>query len=229
MNASSAKFSPWEYQNIALAGVAQSAALVHGLATYGNVSEADVAAIINPLFVLDPVSTADVYPNVSHLSSGLKSLQDMFSTDRVRENADLVRYTLGILILRNKLEGSPKRLQQIRERLQDISPLVRDSRSSGDTERDATLELEQEATFEQLAAIYQDTISNLPYRIQVQGKMEFLKDKQVADRIRALLLAGIRSAVLWYQLGGRRWHLVFYRKRIQTTAGNIRRKLIVSV
>jgi len=59
--------------------------------------------------------------------------------------------------------------------------------------------------------------------------MEHLKNEHVANRIRALLLAGIRSAVLWYQLGGRRWRLVIYRKRIEETAGNIRRKLIVSV
>ena len=35
-----------------------------------------------------------------------------------------------------------------------------------------------------------------------------------AARIRALLLAGIRSARLWRQLGGSRWQMVFSRRRL---------------
>jgi high frequency lysogenization protein len=56
--------------------------------------------------------------------------------------------------------------------------------------------------------------------------MDSLVDEQMANKIRALLLAGVRSAVLWYQLGGRRWRLVIHRKQIRQTVGNIRRKLI---
>jgi CII-binding regulator of phage lambda lysogenization HflD len=58
-----------------------------------------------------------------------------------------------------------------------------------------------------LAALYQDTISRLTMRIHVKGVPEHLRKQAVADKIRALLLAGIRSALLWHQLGGRRWHL----------------------
>jgi high frequency lysogenization protein len=32
--------------------------------------------------------------------------------------------------------------------------------------------------------------------------------------VRALLLAGIRAAFLWRQLGGRRWKLVLQRRRL---------------
>jgi len=77
-----------------------------------------------------------------------------------------------------------------------------------------------------LAALYQDTISQLPFRIHVTGKVEYLRDTLVANKIRALLLAGIRSAVLWHQLGGRRWHLFFYRKRIRACVGEIRQSLL---
>ena len=89
--------------------------------------------------------------------------------------------------------------------------------------------MHQDHIFEQLAKLYQDTISTLSYRIQVQGRLENLRNDNIANRIRTLLLGGIRSAVLWYQLGGRRWRLVFYRKRVQGTAVNIRRKLLTSV
>lgn len=226
-------YSRWEYQNIALAAVTQCASLVHTLAVTGRAPQTELLACVNPLLVLTPTSTQEVYPNVSSLSLGLRTVQDIFSNDRLRENADVVRYTLGMLLLRNKLNSNQALQKNIRQALQLLEPLqmVADAATENDATTQAGLDVEftQEHTLQQLADLYQDTISRLPYRIQVQGKMDNLKNPQVTNKIRALLLAGIRSAVLWYQLGGRRWRLVIYRKRIQETAGNIRRKLIVSV
>lgn len=44
--------------------------------------------------------------------------------------------------------------------------------------------------------------------------MRFLQQPNNAAKIRALLLAGIRSARLWRQLGGHRWQLVFSRSKL---------------
>ena len=85
--------------------------------------------------------------------------------------------------------------------------------------------LKQDRTFRQLSDIYRETISTLSFRIQVAGKAEHLKSENIANRIRSLLFAGIRSALLWHQLNGRRWHLVFHRKRIQETAEIIRKDI----
>jgi high frequency lysogenization protein len=52
----------------------------------------------------------------------------------------------------------------------------------------------------------------------VQGEPTYLADKARANQIRALLLAGIRAAVLWRQLGGRRWQLFISRRKILETA-----------
>ena len=116
---------------------------------------------------------------------------------------------------------------RIREGLQGIAETsnLNDTKES----KSGMSYLQQDLIFEQLATLYQVTISKLPYRIQVQGKKENLRNERVTNRIRALLLGGLRSAVLWYQLGGRRWRLVFYRKRVHETAGNIRRKLLTAV
>ena len=38
------------------------------------------------------------------------------------------------------------------------------------------------------------------------------------DKIRACLLAGIRSAVLWRQVGGSKWQLLFHRKKLVQAA-----------
>lgn len=222
------RFNRWEYQNIALAAVAQCAVLVHRFAVKGNAPQTELVAAVNPLLALDPGSVSDVYPQVADLSLGLRTLQDIFSNERARENAAIVRYTLGMLLLRSKLSADNVMQAKIRERLEVLTPLsVLDEAQAQDPHSDGMVQ--QDRVFHQLTTLYQDTISTFSYRIQVQGKVDNLKKEDIANRIRGLLLAGIRSAVLWYQLGGRRRRLVFYRRRIQETAGNIRRKLIASV
>ena len=44
--------------------------------------------------------------------------------------------------------------------------------------------------------------------------MRHLQQTDTAAKIRALLLAGIRSARLWRQLGGHRWQLIFSRRKL---------------
>ena len=59
------------------------------------------------------------------------------------------------------------------------------------------------------ADIYQRTLSELKPRIQVYGDAGFLQQPDNINRVRALLLTGIRAAVLWQQKGGRRWQFLF--------------------
>jgi high frequency lysogenization protein len=69
-----------------------------------------------------------------------------------------------------------------------------------------------------VAAIYQDTLSTLSFRIKINGSAQHLQNSKNADVIRALVLAGVRSAHLWRQLGGRRWKLALQRGQIRDTA-----------
>jgi len=233
LNNSVVELTRWEWQVVALASVAQSAALVAKLALHGNASQTEILASVNPLLVLNPSSEADVYPNLGHLNLGLRTLDDMFNQVRSPENVSLVRYTLGMLLLRNKLDANPNMQAKIRDRLQSIQPLLLTPENATPWRMEETEktdeQMRQEQTFEQIAALYQDTISTLAQRIQVQGQADYLQNEYVSNRVRSLLLAGIRSAVLWHQLGGRRWRLIFYRKRVQETASRLRRRLLTSI
>ena len=224
MNNSSAKYSKWEQEIIALAAVAQCAALVDVLATKGSSQQADLAASINPLLVLNPNSFDEVYPNVVDQARGLRTLTAMFSNDRSSQKSEVVKYTLGLLQLRTILMQDDDMQEQIRSSLVGVKPLPANSSIHLDDEQD--LSEEQQLTIDQLANLYRDTISTLSYRIQVQGRSDYLKQERVAKQIRSLLLAGIRAAVLWHQVGGRRWRLLFYRSRIQQTADGIRKRLL---
>lgn len=233
MNNFTAELTRWEWQIVALAAVAQSAALVSKLAVHGNASQTELLACVNALLALNPRSESDIYPNLGHLNLGLRTLDDMLSRGRSPENSSLVRYILGMLLIRNKLDMDSAMQSNIRDRLHSIQPLLLVPENATPwrmTETEKTDgQLRQEQTFEQLATLYQDTISTLSHRIQVNGQEDYLQNDYVSNRVRSLLLAGIRSAVLWHQLGGRRWRLILYRKRLQETASALRRRLLKSV
>ena len=76
-----------------------------------------------------------------------------------------------------------------------------------------------------VSGIYQDTLSNLKFRIKVNGSAQHLRNPQTADIIRAVLLAGLRAAFLWRQLGGRRWKLVIQRKQMLEASQKLSRGL----
>jgi high frequency lysogenization protein len=65
-----------------------------------------------------------------------------------------------------------------------------------------------------MADLYSQTLSTFRYRIQVNGDYNFLQQQRIANQIRALLLAAVRSAILWRQVGGNRWHFLLNRKHI---------------
>jgi len=67
-----------------------------------------------------------------------------------------------------------------------------------------------------LGSLYADTISHLRPRVLVQGNPHYLGQAAVVAEIRAVLLAALRSAVLWRQLGGSLWDFILHRKSMGT-------------
>ncbi|MEW8367847.1 MAG: DUF489 family protein, partial [Candidatus Thiodiazotropha taylori] len=73
--------------------------------------------------------------------------------------------------------------------------------------------------------IYAENISTLKPRIMVSGETIYLQNSDNVNRIRALLLSGIRSAMLWRQTGGRRRQLLFSRSNYIDNCKNLLDKL----
>ena len=63
-----------------------------------------------------------------------------------------------------------------------------------------------------LGALYAQTISHLRPKVMVQGNPHYLGQAGVVAEIRALLLAAVRSAVLWRQMGGSLWDFLFAKR-----------------
>jgi high frequency lysogenization protein len=62
-----------------------------------------------------------------------------------------------------------------------------------------------------LGKLYAETVSQLRPRVMVQGNPHYLGQQAVVAEIRAVLLATLRSAVLWRQTGGSLWDFLLRR------------------
>ena len=214
-----------QLQTLTLSAVVQSAQLVRGLAHTGGAPFPAMKALIDPLFALNAPSFNTIFPDLRLARPGLEWLTARARQLSPGENDEVLRYTRNLFLLRTKLMADTDMQSRLGRRLQSMSPLsapysaphLDPHRQTKHSTEPAGLH-ETERSFEALATLYQDTISTLPYRIQVQGKVEHLQDERIANRIRALLLAGIRFAVLWHQIGGRPWHLFILRGRINRIA-----------
>ncbi len=197
-------------KTLALAGIFQSVNLVHGLARNGQLDEAEMTTCIESIFVTDPESVTAVYGSIVSLRHGLQAICNHFTTQSQREKRDfeVVRYVLACMQLSHKLARRSRVLGQIGAGI---------ARASGQAEQFSSC---HDNVLANLADIYTQTISPMTPRIMIKGQPEFLTNPRNVNRIRALLLAAIRSAILWRQCGGRRREF-FYRRQRMVERANI--------
>lgn len=193
---------------LALAGIFQAAALASRVARRGVAETAAIEASIHSLFQLDADSVEEVYGSVSGVAFGLRILKEQLHNGRSRD-IEIARYVISLLHLERKLAKRDAMLKEIGSSIQTAAtrlehfPLLHPNILAG------------------LAEIYTETISTLPPRIMVQGEPLHLQNPENINRIRALLLAGIRSAMLWRQCGGRRLQILLGRKKLWQTAEDL--------
>ena len=118
------------------------------------------------------------------------------------KHQDAMRYALGALHLQKKLAGRKDMLNTIANRIEQAANQAEHFSST------------HENVVGNLGQIYSETISTFRFRIQVMGDYNYLQQTRIASQIRALLLAAIRSAMLWRQVGGNRWQLLLQRKAL---------------
>ncbi len=207
--------SKLEQQVVALAGVAQAARLVDQISKTGSYPLEFLEASIHSLFEFDADSVLDVFGGLPGLKLGLHNLSSLLANRQEEESRDMVRYVFSILYLERKFAGDPEMMSVVHSRLQHAN--FRAQHFAGHVND----------ICHSISGIYQDTLSKLKFRIKVTGSAQHLQDSRNADIIRALLLAGIRSAFLWRQVGGQRWRLLVKRRQLLTASQNLSRGLPV--
>ena len=193
---------------LALAGVAQACSLINELAVHGNCNNDDFQTLINTVYKIDSGSTLDVYGDPSKLALGLEVLKRFLGQSNTPPAKALLSYLRGILVLEKKLRKNQELTHQLKKKLDFV--LTQVNYFSG----------EHEQVIASLADVYKTLFSTLNYRIIIRGNPDNLKQNDIMIKIRALLLAGIRSAVLWRQLGGTGWQLLFQRKALLKCVNN---------
>ncbi|MGY4495790.1 high frequency lysogenization protein HflD [Pseudomonas putida] len=195
--------NPIQEQLIALGAVFQAAVLVDRIAKTGQSAEATMGCMLGSLLIRDPKDTLEVFGGDDlNLRDGYRALVSALERDPASLQREPLRYALSMLNLERQLGKRDDLLDVIGRRLPQIQSQVEH------------FGITHENVIAASGALYQDTLSTLRQRIQVQGDMRNLQQPSNAAKIRALLLAGIRSARLWRQLGGHRWQLVFSRRKL---------------
>ena len=192
-------------QVIALAGIAQAAALTQQIDATGKGDPDAVAGTVHSILMLDADNCESVFVDCKHLKLGLETLRDSFEKENGSQR-DILRYCASMLHLQRRLAKQKDMLDTMGRRLQQIQKQADIAGSETHSNVIASI-----------AALYLDTISTFRFRIQVNGQQEVLQQTAVADQIRAMLLGGIRAVTLWRQMGGSRLDLVFKRKAIYQT------------
>ena len=184
---------------LSLAALMYSAILVDRAAQGTQLQPELTDYLLKPVLARNSASVSQLLPATQQRQQLLASAKQL-----IRGDANSVRilgYVVELIELAKRLANHPAAAKALGARL--------DALDHPDPEL--------------LASIYQDNIGSLGRRIQVHGDAQALQSIAVAAKVRALLLAGVRYAWLWHQLGGRRWQLIIQRNRTLATLTELER------
>lgn len=190
---------------LALAGIFQACNLVKQIANDGQCAQEAFNHTIGSIFITDPETPEEVYGGLSGVRPGLTTLLAQLDAG-TKPDPDIMRYALSIMVLTRRLMKDKKRMPLVIEGIERAKSQAEHFSNTHDN------------VIANLAGIYVDAVSTLQPRILVNGAHGHLSHANIANKVRALLFAGIRSAVLWRQCGGNRWQLIFKRRMVAREA-----------
>lgn len=183
---------------LALAGLMQSCDLARQIAANGDAETTPLNACITSIFATDAESTVAVYGDIAGLQRGLRLLLAHLEGDANRDPS-LARVAITVLHLERRFSARHDVIDQVRKGIEDVR---RQSAHWGNT---------HPTVLARLGELYVATVSTLRPRVLIQGNPVYLGQPTVVAEIRAVLLAAVRAALLWRQLGGSYWDLLFRR------------------
>lgn len=200
-------------QTLALASMFQSATLINQLANGESINQAAFDCSLDSLFTLNAQSTEEIYGHGEGLIQGLKILTDYMGGEKRGRNRLIAYYVLSMIKLQGRLIKEKTMIDRIQKGFEDIEQQIDD------------FDMSQSARVFKIDGLYQNTISQIKPRIIVQGEQANLTSSDTTSRVRSLLFAGIRAAVLWQQRGGSRLRLIFARRKYVQQAEQLLGKL----
>ncbi|MBQ2382298.1 MAG: DUF489 family protein [Succinivibrio sp.] len=204
-------------ESIALAALFQCCSQINRIAHSGYCDEQAVSTVFRALLVTNPDTIDDIYKE-SNLKIGFKSLIEGFSTDGITDNTakELAKLAMQVMSLTDRIMGNSSLYNRLSNEIDSMK--IQIEKDYPDFLEGSTSVVMNSDNVEKFAQLYQSLISPNFSKLLIFGEERFLSSTENQNRIRALLLAGIRALVLWNQVGGKKLYLVFRRKDILSYA-----------
>ena len=187
-----------ENRTLALAGVFQSVHVCKSLATTGRCDEDDLAATLRSILTLKTDRVVDAYGGSPRgVRRGLRVLKSQLGGNEESRDLDVSRYALALIQLGTNILRDESTIEQLRIGISRAQSL--------------DFDITDPTMISNFANLYRSAISHLSPRIMVSGDPDHLNDNTTASTIRAALLGGLRSVVLWRQCGGSRPTMILQR------------------
>ncbi|MTW21037.1 high frequency lysogenization protein HflD [Allochromatium palmeri] len=186
---------------IALAGIYQAVNCVTRIARQGSADSESMQPCIHSLFQVDAENVELVFGEPGALANGARQLVAQL-TGQPERDLEMTRYVVQVIKLERELARRP-----------DLLAILGDGIREAEAKR-AHFDLLHLNLLAHFAELYSQTLSHLQPRILIHGDPLHLRNPDHQNRLRALLLAAVRSARLWRQVGGSRWQLLFWNRPI---------------
>ncbi len=190
--------TPFDDRVLALGALLVALSQVRRIAETGQSDTATLQLALDSVFRLDAADTAAAVGGVDAVRPGLRLLSDYLAG--TNKDEALGKLAMAVMQLERRFVADAAMTERVRTGLRALQ---------GPVER---LGSPHHDVVAGLASLYADTISHLRPRVMVQGNPHYLGQAGVVAEIRALLLAALRAAVLWRQMGGSLWDFLFRRR-----------------
>jgi len=185
---------------LALAGIAQAVGLVSDFAKTGQYDQIAFDASLASIFATDPKDTLSVYKDWAGIEYGLKKLLWLLTPPAKPSDT---RCMLSLMRLQKKIFRSETIINNLTKRISQAKKQVN------------YFTVDHPTIIANLADAYEKTLQSLRFSTAIRGNPRVLNVPANIEKIRVLLLAGLRSAVLWRQSGGSKLTLIFYRAKMR--------------
>lgn len=191
---------------IALAGIAQAVGLVSDVARTGKSDEAAFDVSIQSILHTDATDILSVYGGWDGIQYGLAKLIWLLTSPAKPAET---RCMLSVMRLQKKIFRSKTMLQTLTKRIEQAKKQANYFSPTHPT------------VIANLADAYESTLNALHFSTAIKGNPRIVNAHQNIEKIRALLLAGVRASLLWQQVGGSKFMLIFCRNKIRRAAQNM--------
>lgn len=202
------------HRTLALAAMMQCTHLVIGIARKGVADAVEIETCISSIFTASGNTPEQMYGDKSKLRTGLVMLSRLLQGEDMgndtRRTKELITYTAAMMSLERKLARHPKMLKKLAEGIQRV-----------EKQSEYFKGVMHDNVIAAIADLYGETISTMKPRIIVRGKSDYLRHNDNTNKVRALLLAGIRGAHLWRMHGGNHFQLVLRRRALGKKAKSL--------